>query len=270
MQDNKTTDSRICSIETPCGNLTGLESDNIRVFRGIRYARADRWELPKAVKHWDGEYDATEFGACCYQHRAFDEDAVVNPFYHREFRVGDSFDYSEDCLFLNIWTPAVKPGEKLPVLFFIHGGSFTGGCGHESVMRGNALCSEDVVLVTINYRLGPYGFASHPDLSVDGICGNYGLYDQLEALRWVRRNIDAFGGDPEKICLMGQSAGAMSVTDLCISPLTLGLVKGAIMMSGAGVLHGAIRPRLPEETRGFWDAVCRAAGAEDMNALAWG
>lgn len=251
------------------GVFSGVLEDGVRVFRGIKYAEAGRWEYPKGILQYDGIYDASQFGSASFQLRAFEEDAKVNSFYHREFREGQSFTYSEDCLYLNIWAP---PGsEGLPVVVYIHGGSFTGGCANENMINGRELCLRGVILVSFNYRLGPFGFASHPALSAETgegkACGNFGLYDQLEALKWVKRNISGFGGDPEKITLMGQSAGAMSVSDHCLSPLGAGLFRAAVMMSGGGALSGFTAPLRPEKTREFWEKVCELAGAKDMDAL---
>ncbi len=143
-------------------------------------------------------------------------------FYYNEFRKGEHYDYSEDCLLLNIWTPEdAEPDSALPVIFYIHGGGFTGGCGHEKHFDGPVWPTKGVVVVTINYRLGPMGFVCLPELAAEsGHTGNYALYDQLTALQWVHDNIRAFGGDPANITLMGQSAGAMSVQQLVLSPLT--------------------------------------------------
>ena len=226
---------------TPCGALLGLELEDHLEYRGIRYATAARWEYPRPVEHWEGVYDATQFGACCYQHRGFDEDTKVNPFYSKEFRVGCHFTYSEDCQYLNIWAP--KDAKDCPVLIYIHGGSFTGGSTDERHISGTAYAKKGVIFVAMNYRLGPYGFCAHPQLKeADGTCGNYGLYDQLEAIRWVRRNIAALGGDPHRVTLLGQSAGAMSVDILISSPLCRDWYRGAIMMSGPGLQRAAARP----------------------------
>ncbi len=253
-------------LTTPCGELKGIDRGDYLEFRGIKYATADRWEYPSVVESWDGEYDATEFGACCYQRRGFEEDAECNPFYHKEFRVGQTFTYSEDCLFLNVYAP--KNAKNAPVMIYIHGGSFTGGSADEGHINGKDYAKNGIVLVTINYRLGPYGFCSHPDLAKgDGTCGNFGLYDQVASIRWLRDNVKAFGGNPYNINLMGESAGAMSVDLLISSPLVKGLVKGAIMMSGAGIQRELARPLEPEKTRDFWDLIISNAGVEDIHAL---
>lgn len=254
------------TITTPCGKIRGLEFPNHLEFRGIKYAEARRWEYPTQVTGFDGEYDATKFGACSYQRRGFEDDEKCNAFYHKEFRKGMSFEYSEDCLFLNIWAP--KNAEGCPVIFYIHGGSFTGGSSNEGHISGKRFAENGVVFVAINYRLGPYGFCSHPDLTTDeGICGNFGLFDQLAALKWVKQNIEAFGGDGNNIILLGQSAGAMSVDILISARDSRDLISGAVMMSGPALQRAAARPVKPESTRKFWDTVISNAGVSSVNEL---
>ncbi len=254
---------------TPCGPITGCgcQWPGVAAYKGIRYATAGRWEYPTPVTRWEGTYQATAYGAACYQPRSFYDEAQVpeKAFYYNEFRRGEHYDYSEDCLFLNIWTPAdAGPDAKLPVLFYIHGGGFTGGCGHEKHFDGPAWPTKGVVAVTVNYRLGPLGFACLPELSAEaGHTGNYGLYDQLCALQWVHDNIAAFGGDPDRVTLMGQSAGAMSVQQLCLSPLTRGLAAGAVMSSGGGVGEEFAATPAPDHYA-FWQAVMRRAGCADL------
>uniref|UniRef100_UPI003FEFBDFA carboxylesterase family protein n=1 Tax=Faecalibacterium sp. TaxID=1971605 RepID=UPI003FEFBDFA len=190
---------------TPCGVISGTACQwpGIAAYKGIRYATAGRWEFPIPVTHWDGVYDATRYGACCYQPRAFYDEAAApgKAFYYNEFRKGETYTYSEDCLFLNIWAPAdVAPGDRLPVIFYIHGGGFTGGCGHEKHFDGPVWPTKGCVAVTINYRLGPMGFVCLPALADEaGFTGNYAFLDQLAALQWVRANIAAFGGDANNI-----------------------------------------------------------------------
>ena len=172
-------------VHTPCGPVQGAAggADGVSVFRGIRYATAGRWEYPRQVTHWDGVYDAANFGACSFQPRAFynEEDVPEKAFYYNEFRRGEHYDYSEDCLFLNIWAP--DDAKNAPVLFYIHGGGFLGGCGHEKHFDGTAWCKKGVVAVTINYRLGPMGFLCLPELAArDGHTGNYAMFDQMAAL----------------------------------------------------------------------------------------
>ena len=253
-------------IETPCGLIKGLEGESCLEFRGIRYARAGRYEYPKQEKAWEGVYDATEFGAACYQHRAFEEDSTVNAFYHKEFRKGLTFTYSEDCLFLNIWAP--KNAENCPVLIYIHGGSFTGGSTDEGHIKGVRLAEKGIITVAFNYRLGPYGFCAHPELKgANGACGNFGLFDQTAAIQWVIDNISAFGGNPDKITLMGQSAGAMSVDIHLTNPLLKGRISGAIMLSGAGMQRCLLKPLTPEKIKPFWESVMKYAGAASMEGL---
>lgn len=251
---------------TPCGEIKGINSEKCYEFRGVRYARAERYEMPIEQEKWDGVYDATEYKACCYQHRAFDDDAKVNPFYHIEFRKGLNFTYSEDCHFLNIWAP--KNAESCPVLIFIHGGSFTGGSTDEGHIKGERLAEKGIITVAMNYRLGPYGFCAHKDLKKDGeILANFGLYDQTAAIKWVIKNISSFGGNPENITLMGQSAGAMSVDIHLGNPLLKNKIKGAIMQSGAGLQRCLLKPLSIEKITPFWDKIIENAGVKSINEL---
>ena len=229
-------------IRTPCGEIRGVQSkyEGVVAFKGIRYATAERWKYPEIITAWDGVYDATQYGKCSYQPRAFynEEENPKKIFYYNEFRKGEVYTYDEDCLFLNIFTPENATKEsRLPVLLYIHGGGFTGGCGHEKHFDAPVWAKNGVVSVTINYRLGPMGFMCLPELKEEsGITGNYGLFDQIAAIKWVRNNIAAFGGDADKITIMGQSAGAMSVQHLCQSNITDNLFRGAVMSSGVGKL----------------------------------
>lgn len=256
-------------INTPCGQIkgtVGLNKDTV-AYKGIRYATAGRWEYPKQVTNWQGVYDATAYGNCCYQARAFynEEENQKKYFYYNEFRKGESYSYSEDCLFLNVFAPATaKAGDKLPVLVAIHGGSFSGGCGHEKHFDEPIWPTKGVIGVTINYRLGPLGFLALPELESEaGQTGNYGLYDQLEAIKWVKTNIAAFGGDPDNITLIGQSAGAMSIQLHCLSPLSDGLFKQAVMCSGAGVSR--LMSFAPyKKYFGFWHKVMANAGCKNL------
>ena len=236
-------------INTPCGQIKGVKSsiEGVVAFRGIRYANAKRFEYPIEVTLWEGIYDATEYGNCCYQPRSFYDESMVEKkkFFHNEFRKGEKYTYSEDCLFLNIWVPEnVNESSKLPVIFYIHGGGFTGGCGFELNFKEPLWPQKKVIAVTINYRLGPLGFTCLKELKDEaGHSGNYGLYDQVAALNWIKHNVSSFGGDPNNITIMGQSAGAMSVQQLCLSPLTKGLFHKAIMCSGGGINPVLITPK---------------------------
>ena len=255
-------------IETPCGKVrgTGCRLPGVTAYKGIRYATAGRWEYPKLVTGWEGVYDASAYGSCCYQPRSF-YDEEYNPkkyFYYNEFRKGASYTYSEDCHFLNIWVPdEAGPQSNLPVLFYIHGGGFTGGCGHEKHFDDPVWPLKGVIAVTVNYRLGPLGFACLPELEEEsGHCGNYGLYDQMAALQWVQENISAFGGDPQKVTIMGQSAGGMSVQHICQSPLTDGLFRGAVMSSGC--MPGNILLGSKEKSAAYWQEVMKICGCSSL------
>lgn len=251
---------------TACGAIQGLETESCLEFRGIRYAVAKRFEYPKRVTSWEGVYDATEFRECSYQHRAFEDDATVNAFYHKEFRKGLSFTYSEDCLYLNIWAP--KNAQNCPVIIYIHGGSFTGGSANEGHISGARFAENGIVTVAFNYRLGAFGFCAHPDVKGEnGACGNQGLFDQMAAIQWVKDNISAFGGDPDKIILMGQSAGAMSIDIHLSNPMLKDQIAGAIMMSGAGLQRFMGKPLTPEKTVPFWEAILANAGVSTMEEL---
>ena len=160
-------------------------------------------------------------------------------FYGREFYDDLVPPEDEDCLYLNIWTPAeAGPASKLPVLFWIHGGAFMHGCSSEKEFDGEGFARKGVILVSVNYRVNAFGFFAHPDLEAETeekVSGNYGILDQIFALRWVKENIAAFGGDPEKVTIAGQSAGCMSVQTIVSSPLSQGLLRGAILQSGGGL-----------------------------------
>ena len=213
----------------PCGQIKGIGAEDYRLFKGIRYARANRWEAPEEVTGWEGVYDATTPGALCPQYDAYITGRPpVKQFYYDETVEKEGASYSEDCLYLNIWTPL--DAQKAPVLMYIHGGSYETGAGSKVSFNGMNYCRRGVIVVTINYRLNAFSSAVG-----DGIKGNFGLRDQVCALQWIRHNIAAFGGDPEKVTIMGESAGAMSVQNLIFTPLAKGLFRGAVMLSGAGI-----------------------------------
>ena len=214
------------AVKLDRGLIFGETDGKIRIFRGIPYAAppvgALRWKAPQPPEPWTGIRQAVKFGPSCPQPQ---ESA--------------SSVYSEDCLSLNVWTPAASPQAKLPVMFWIHGGGFNFGGTSLPEYDGKNLAAEGVVVVTANYRLGPLGFLAHPLLdaeSASGTSGNYGLLDQIAALKWVQRNIAAFGGDPAQVTIFGQSAGSRSVSLLLMSPLTQGLFKGAIAESGGPII----------------------------------
>ena len=255
-------------IKTPCGELRGTAGrvPGTVAYKGIRYATAGRWEYPKQVTSWEGIYDATQYGHCSYQPRAFHDEELNEKkyFYYNEFRRGETYTYSEDCLFLNVFTPeTAREGDKLPVLIYIHGGGFTGGCAHEKHFDGPVWPAKGIIGVTLNYRLGPMGFVCLQELAEEADhTGNYGLYDQMTAIRWVRDNIAAFGGDPENITIMGQSAGAASVQMLCQSPLTDGLFQKAVMSSGCGL--GGMMSGKMGTSLAFWKEIMKRCGCENL------
>ena len=256
------------SAQTPVltvegGEVIGVPSGtpNVCIYKGIPYAAPPvgdlRWKQPQPVKPWKGIRQCDTFGAASLQ-----GDQTPGSFYWKEFYQGGAPKRSEDCLYLNVWTPAAgKPEAKLPVIFWIHGGAYMGGYGHEIEFSGDAYAKKGVILVTINYRLGMCGFLAHPLLTAENDgkgSGNYGLFDQLAALKWVKRNISAFGGNPDNITVMGQSAGAGSVQALISSPLTKELIQRAIIQSGGG-LGGIISAKSLKEAEqqgsDMWEAV---------------
>jgi len=223
-------------VETDCGKIRGAAGFDPRftVYRGVPYAKppvgALRWRRPQPMEPWEGVRDCIEFGAPGPQGMH-----EVGSLYGKEFFQQEEI-RSEDCLYLNVWTPSMGGNEKLPVLFWIHGGALMAGYGSEPEFDGEAFCREGVIVVTCNYRLGVLGFYSNSELAAaEGTSGNYGHMDQIAAFHWVRRNIAAFGGDPDRITVAGQSSGAVSAQILAASPLTQGEIAGCIIMSSSGV-----------------------------------
>jgi para-nitrobenzyl esterase len=217
-------------VKTESGLVTGtVEGDGlVRVYRGIPYAAPPvgnlRWRAPQPVAAWSGVRQANEFGSACPQ-----TDRPMLP----QDRLGKT---SEDCLTLNVWAPVSPAGRHVPVIVWIHGGAFTQGSGSLPVYDGEAMARRGAVVVTFNYRLGPFGFFAHPLLTRESghdASGNYGLLDQVAVLRWVKANIGAFGGSPDRVTVAGESAGAVSVGCLLVAPQARGLFHGAILESGS-------------------------------------
>ena len=257
-------------VSTPCGALRGTREENgVISYKGIPYAKAGRWEYPTPVTEWQGELDATAYGAACYQQRAYVDESRIpeRAFYEKEFRRGCTFGHSEDCLFLNIW--AKNEISEAPVLFFVHGGGYISESADELPYDGSRLAEQGLVVVSFNYRLGPLGFCCMPETKEQtGHGGNFAFYDQLCALQWVQRNIRAFGGNPDCVTLLGQSAGAMCGQQLCSSPLTKGMIHRAVLLSGGGALDGLMpKVRTPESLYPFWEAVRKECGAADFEAF---
>lgn len=220
----------IAQVKTDSGAVEGTTSADgkVQIFKGIPYAAPPvgslRWKEPQPVAKWEGVRKATEFGAHCMQGPIFGDMA---------FRDAGQ---SEDCLYLNVWTPKAEAGAKLPVMVWIYGGGFQAGATSEGRQNGEALAHKGVVVVSMNYRLGIFGFFAHPELTKESphhASGNYGLLDQTAALQWVHRNITAFGGDPDSVTIFGESAGSFSVSAQMASPVSKGLVHRAIGESGA-------------------------------------
>ncbi len=236
--NNLAEDNPVLTIEG--GQIRGVkaETSGVIIYKGIPFAAPpigeNRWREPQPVQAWEGVKIADSFGNAAVQ-AAHKE----GEFYHKEFFSDGDAPFNEDCLTLNIWTPAAgKTDAKLPVAIWIHGGAYTGGWGFEKEMDGQAWAERNVILVTINYRLGIFGFLAHPELAKESpnkVAGNYGTLDQIAALKWVHRNIEQFGGDPHKITIFGQSAGGASIKTLVASPLTKGLLSGAIIQSAGGM-----------------------------------
>ena len=249
------------------GSFRGATAEGVTAFKGIPFAAPPvgplRWHAPRPVLPWAGVRDATAFGHDCMQ-LPFPSDAAP---------LGTA--PSEDCLTVNVWAPKGAKGKKLPVLFWIYGGGFVNGGASPAVYDGSALARAGVVVVSFNYRIGRFGFFAHPALTAagEGPVGNWGLMDQQAALRWTRDNIAAFGGDPGRITIMGESAGGMSVLSLLGAPAARGLFRGAIIMSGGGRTAGQQRemardlPGLPSaETIGLNFA--KSVGIEGTDAAA--
>ena len=254
------------TVNTAQGKAHGnaINNGQVKAFLGLPYAAAPvgalRWKAPQPPAKWNGERDATSYGAHCAQNHVYDdlvfEDSVQ----------------SEDCLFLNVYAPASsQPKSKLPVMFWIHGGGYFAGASSEPRHNGDFLPLKGVVLVTFNYRLGVFGFLATADLAkeANGAAGNYGLFDMVAALQWVKANISQFGGDPNNVTVFGESAGSFAVSTLIVSPMASGLFHKAIGESGAafkGVLPtNSLDAR--EQKDGAWVASLGVKSLEELRAL---
>tara|TARA_Y100000996_G_scaffold279128_1_gene220102 strand:- start:1329 stop:2864 length:1536 start_codon:yes stop_codon:yes gene_type:complete len=226
------------TISSHLGDITGIKKSNGSYFKGIPYAADtsgdNRWRAPQEPEPWSKSFDASSFGPQCPQFRMGEGGfrGSIAKAYGAEVPEAETPIESEDCLRLNVFSPDVSPKEKLPVMFWIHGGALRYGSGDPYLPDG--ILSKDIVLVTINYRLGELGFFAHPALNnkSDDCTTNFGLLDQIKALEWVNKNIGSFGGDPENITIFGESAGGLSVAALLVSPLSKGLFHQAIVQSG--------------------------------------
>ena len=259
-------------VRLDSGLVAGDETTvaGVRVFRGLPFAAPpvgeNRWRAPEPVEPWEGVRDASEFGNACIQ---------AETAYTNIANMEGSPPLSEDCLYLNVWTPAQSQADGLPVLVFFYGGGFTDGGGAPPLYDGTALAERGAVVVTMNYRLGTFGFFAHPALSADSghnSSGNYGIMDMLASLEWVQRNVAAFGGDPGNVTIFGQSAGAMAITALMTSPPAEGLFRRAIaesIMGGGAVPGMGSLARL--EQQGLRAAAAAGANTpEELRALSAG
>ena len=249
-------------VKTANGIVEGMgeQPSGVRIFKGIPFAQPPvgelRWQPPQGAKNWAGVREARQFGPRCMQHPIFGD---------MNFR---SNGMSEDCLYLNVWTPAKKGSERLPVLLYFYGGGFGAGDGSEPRYDGESLARRGIVVVTMNYRLGLFGFFAHPELTRESphhASGNYGLMDQAAALRWVKENIAAFGGDPRRVTIAGESAGSASVSAQMASPLSKELINGAIGESGSVL---STMPALPlERAEQVGVKFAESVGATSLTAL---
>jgi para-nitrobenzyl esterase len=250
-------------VQTAEGKVRGIDSGSgLRTFLGIPFAKPPvgdlRWKEPQPVEPWKDVRAAEAFGPRCMQAEGGSD------------MVSRAAAISEDCLYLNVWTTATSADTKLPVLVYIYGGGFQGGDASEHRYDGTVFAKHDIVAVTINYRLGVFGFLALPELTKESphhASGNYGFLDQVAALQWVQRNIAAFGGDPKRVTIAGESAGSMSVSALMGSPLSKGLIAGAIGESGSSTIRGrSVYPVLKnaeESGMGFE----RTAGVDSLAGL---
>ena len=218
-------------VKTQYGVLEGFEEDGVKKFLGVPFAQAPvgelRWKAPQPVQAWEGVRSAKQFGDDPMQPDIFGDMSFRGP------------GRSEDCLYLNIWTTATTTADAMPVLIYFNGGGLMAGSGSEPRYDGSSIAKEGVIGVTANYREGVFGFFAHPDLTASSEykgSGNFGFLDQVAAIKWVKENISAFGGDPDKITIVGESAGSFSVSLLMCSPLSKDLIAGAMLSSGAEVL----------------------------------
>ncbi len=255
------------NVTTQSGKISGVPNADasVTIFKGIPFAAPpvgnNRWRAPQSPAPWTDVLTADHFGSSCMQ-------GPNTPFgpWTREYMYVTTA--SEDCLYLNVWTPQPTAASHLPVLVYVYGGGFSSGSGDCPIYDGEALAKTGMVVVTFNYRVGPFGFLAHPELTAESehhSSGNYGLLDQIAALHWVNDNILAFGGDPSRVAVAGQSAGAMSIEDLLASPLAKGLFHAAIADSGIGGRGVPVRTLAEAEKAGV--AFAAAKKADSLAAL---
>src|SRR6184192_4083782 len=263
---NALADDRV-KTESGVVECMAAASPGVRIFRGIPFAappvRALRWRAPQPVKPWKGVRKAAEFGPRCMQAPIY-PDMIFRDRADRPMR--------EDCLYLNVWTPAKSARDGLAVMVWFYGGGFQAGSSSEPRYDGENFAKKGILVVSVNYRLGVFGFFSHPLLTKESgvnASGNYGLMDQIAGLRWVKKNIAAFGGDPEKVTIAGESAGSLSVSALMASLLARGLFRGAIGESGAffGRPPAGNAMQVLSETEKTGTKFAESLGAKDCAAM---
>ena len=252
-------------VKTQYGVLEGFEEDGVKKFLGVPFAQAPvgelRWKAPQPVQAWEGVREAKQFG---------NDPMQLDIFGDMQFRGPGR---SEDCLYLNIWTTAATTADALPVLIYFNGGGLVAGSGSEPRYDGSAIAKEGVIGVTANYREGVFGFFAHPELTAASDykgSGNYGFLDQVAAIKWVKENIAAFGGDPDKITIVGESAGSFSVSLLMCSSLSKNLIAGAMLSSGAEVMPNKPLTQAEADSAGArllkWAGIASIADARAIDA----
>ena len=245
-------------VRTHYGILEGFEENGVKKFLGVPFAQAPlgelRWKAPQPVQPWEDIREARQFG---------DDPMQLDIFGDMNFRAPGR---SEDCLYLNIWTTAATTADALPVLIYFNGGGLVAGSGSEPRYQGLRLARRgNIIVVTANYREGVFGYFAHPELTEASDykgSGNYGFLDQVAAIKWVKENIAAFGGNPDRITIVGESAGAFSVSLLMCSPLSKDLIAGAILSSGAEVMPN--KPATLAEAEAAGVAALKAAGIASL------
>jgi len=247
-------------VKTANGVIEGINNSGVKIFKGVPFAAPPvgefRWKEPQPIISWTGVRKADKFGPRPMQLALFGD-----------MNFG-SDKMSEDCLYLNIWTPAVTGNEKLPVLVYFYGGGLMAGGGCEPRYAGETLARKGIISITVNYRLGIFGFFSHPELTKESpkhASGNYGYLDQTASLRWIKANISAFGGDPKRVTIAGESAGSISVSAQMCSPLSKDLISGAIGSSGS--LMGALSPIPLAEAEKNGLKVAKSLNTETLSGL---
>jgi para-nitrobenzyl esterase len=252
-------------VKNQYGVLEGFEEDGVKKFLGVPFAQAPvgelRWKAPQPVQAWEGVREAKQFG---------NDPMQLDIFGDMQFRGPGR---SEDCLYLNIWTTAATTADALPVLIYFNGGGLVAGSGSEPRYDGSAIAKEGVIGVTANYREGVFGFFAHPELTAASDykgSGNYGFLDQVAAIKWVKENIAAFGGDPDKITIVGESAGSFSVSLLMCSSLSKNLIAGAMLSSGAEVMPNKPLTQAEADSAGArllkWAGIASIADARTIDA----